>query len=46
MEAIVDFPEPDRPTIAVHEFELTENETFLSTLASGLDGYLKSKLVN
>lgn len=43
-EAMVDLPEPERPTIAVHEVGAILKEMFCKTLVSGLEGYLKSKL--
>ena len=41
---MVDLPEPERPTIAVQEFGPIVIDTFFKTMASGLEGYLKSKL--
>lgn len=43
---MVDLPEPERPTIAVHEFWAIVIDTFFKTVVSGLEGYLKSRLVS
>ena len=43
---MVDLPEPERPTIAVHEFWVMVIDTFCKTVVSGLDGYLKFRLVS
>lgn len=43
--AMVDLPEPERPTIAVHEFSGMVKETSFRTGVSGRDGYWKFNLV-
>lgn len=42
-EAIVDFPEPERPTIAVQELAGIVMDTSRRTGASGREGYRKSR---
>lgn len=45
-DAMVDFPDPERPTIAVHEFAGMVMDTSRRTSASGREGYRKLTWVN
>lgn len=45
-DAMVDLPDPERPTMAVQVFCEILMETFFRTPVSGLEGYRKKTLVN